>query len=168
MLYYKLFHVGYIESHEILKDDVVHVYSYVGSTHSIMMADLTEAYVWFLIFILVIIRICICKTKCPTKPVLQTVKCKQTTNNNFYGCYSWFINYFETYNLLLVYHAIENWIRSHCIASFCIRRHKILPHDNRQISDRLLRYRTFKDWIKTHSFDKLVSYLTSHDEILPR
>ena len=51
MLYYKLFHVGYIESHEILKDEVVHVYSYVGSTHSIMMADLTEAYVWFLIFI---------------------------------------------------------------------------------------------------------------------
>ena len=136
------------------------------------MADLSEVCVCSLILLTLFIslwKICFRTTKFPTRPVLQTVKCRQMTNNNFHDCYSWFINYFQTYNLLLVYRTFEDWIKSHCIPSFCIRRHEIQPlvNDNRQISDRLLMYRTFKDWIKTHSIDKLVSYLTRRDEMLP-
>ena len=73
-------------------------------------------------------------------------------------------------SLLLVYYTFKKWIKSSCKAFFCIRRHKVQPlhvNDNRQISDRLLTYRSIKDWIKTHSIDKIVSYFTKQDEILP-
>lgn len=108
-----------------------------------------------------------------TKPVLPTDKRGQMINKYFYDCCSCSMSRFNTFDLLLVYHKLIDWIKSHCIdklASFWTRRHELLHvplHVNGnsfQISNLL---RKFKDWIKFHCIDKLASLWTRRHETLP-